>query len=116
MAKVEVKLKWNGDQNIKDMQFAMQKALIRSTNLIQSDAKLKSPVDKGNLRSSIVTMVEAFELIGVVSTNLEYAPYVEFGLKSNPNYPRQPYLRPALAENKANIRKIFIQEGSKVAV
>lgn len=136
MAKVEVKLQWNGDAKIKEMQFAMERALIRSVNLIQKDAKLKAPVDEGNLRASIVTMTDALGLIGIVSTNLEYAPYIEFGtgrfvaggrttpwVYKHPKYgfirtvghKAQPFLRPAKAENKENIRKIFIQEGSKVA-
>ena len=48
---------------------------------IESDAKHRVPVDTGRLRSSIKT--EKFGGIGRrVYTNVEYAPYVEFGTKS----------------------------------
>ena len=37
---------------------------------------------------------------GYVGSNLEYAGPVEFGIKDKPNYPRQPYLRPAVDYSK----------------
>ena len=113
MAKVEVKLKWFGDEKKIDIDKGVIAGLIRSTNLVQGAAKTLVPVDKGILRGSIVKAVEENKLEGTVSTNVEYAPYVELGLKSNPNYPRQPYLRPALFDNKDKIKKIFIKEGEK---
>jgi len=33
---------------------------------------------------------------GYIGSNLEYAGPVEYGRKDQPNYPRQPYLRPAV--------------------
>ena len=113
MAKVEVKLVWNGDAKKIDIDKGVIAGLIRSTNLVQTEAKVNVPVDEGTLRASIVKSVEENKLEGIVSTNVEYAPYVELGLKSNPNYPRQPYLRPALFDNKDKIKKIFILEGEK---
>jgi HK97 gp10 family phage protein len=134
MAIVKVKLEWNGEIEKEQMHQAMFRAMIRSTNLIQSKARLKSPVDEGNLRASIVTMVDKLGLIGIVSTNLEYAPFIEFGTgrfvaggRSTPwvyKHPKygfirtvghkaQPFLRPSLAESEEAIRKIFISEGSK---
>jgi len=48
---------------------------------IESDAKHRVPTDTGRLRSSIKT--EKFGGVGrKVYTNVEYAPYVEFGTKS----------------------------------
>lgn len=48
---------------------------------IESDAKHRVPTDTGRLRSSIKT--EKFGGVGRrVYTNVEYAPYVEFGTKS----------------------------------
>ena len=37
---------------------------------------------------------------GYVGSHLEYAGPVEFGIKDKPNYPRQPYLRPAVDYSK----------------
>jgi len=113
MAKLDVKLVWDGDAKKTDINIGVIKALIRSTNLVQANAKVLVPVDKGILKGSIVKSVENNKLEGRVSTNLEYAPYVELGLKSNPNYPRQPYMRPALFDNKDKIESIFIKEGEK---
>lgn len=113
MAKVEVKLKWNGDNKKVDINKGVIAGLIRATNLVQTEAKVNVPVDEGTLRASIVKAVENNKLEGTVSTNVEYASYVELGLRSNPNYPRQPYLRPALFDNKSKIKKIFILEGGK---
>jgi HK97 gp10 family phage protein len=66
--------------------------------MVQNRARQLAPVDTGRLRSSIVSKVtqstgsaEAIE----VGTNVEYAPYVEFGTR---HMRAQPFLRPALAE------------------
>jgi len=116
MSNVEIKLQWNGDAKKVDINNGVIGGLIRATNLVQSTAKTLvpvAPVNGGTLRGSIVKTVENNKLEGVVSTNVEYAPYVELGLKSNPNYPRQPYMRPALFDNEDKIQKIFILEGKK---
>ena len=56
---------------------AMEQACI----LVENEAKIKCPVDNGLLRNSITHYIEdnPNELVGVVGTNVEYAPYVEFG-------------------------------------
>lgn len=53
---------------------------------IESSAKEYAPVDMGALRSSIKTG-KFGELGREVYTNLEYAPYVEFGTKSRVDVP-----------------------------
>ena len=110
---VETKLDWYGESQKKSTNKGVIVALTRSINLVQSSAKTIVPVDKGVLRDSIVKQVDPVSLSATAGTNMEYAPYVEFGLKSNPNYPIQPYLRPALKDNKANIKKICIKELGK---
>ncbi len=110
---IDTELDWYGDIKKKAVNIATIKALTRSSNLVQADAKSKVPVDTGNLKVSIVTPVKKAELIATDSPNIEYAPYVEFGLRSNPSYPKQPYMRPALNENIKNIKKIFIDEEEK---
>ncbi|MFA5165413.1 MAG: hypothetical protein WC481_07615 [Candidatus Omnitrophota bacterium] len=42
----------------------------------------------------------AEEKTGYVGSNLEYAGAVEYGRRDMPNYPRQPYLRPAIDYSK----------------
>ena len=117
-----LKLEKLGDLDVTE---ALEKACL----LVENDAKKKVPVDTGNLRSSITHEVNGNE--GIVGTNVEYAPYVEFGtgLFSSQGDGRtdvpwryqdasgqwhttsgqqpQPYLQPALQSNKGKIKKIF---------
>lgn len=53
----------------------------KATLLVQRDAKILSPVDSGRLRSSIVPEVrtEGKQVMGVVGSNVVYAPYMEVG-------------------------------------
>lgn len=59
----------------------MEKAVGRQTKMVQGKAKLLCPVNDGELRNSIKTMVERREdrITGIVYTNKKHAPYVEFG-------------------------------------
>ena len=100
--------------------------------LVERSAKMKAPKDTGALRRSITSKVDG--LTGIVFTPLEYAPYVECGTglfaengagrKDVPwNYQDdkgewhstrgqkpQPFMRPALNENRTEIIRI-IKEG-----
>ena len=101
--------------------------------LVENDAKLKCPVDTGQLRSSITHRIEG--TTGIVGTNVEYAPYVEYGTGKharNGNGRQTPwaykdpktgeliwtagsraanggigFLEPALLENEQAIIKLF---------
>jgi HK97 gp10 family phage protein len=108
---------------------ALQTGINQSVKKIQADAKLLAPVgDNGQLRNSIQANVETRNgsPVGVVSTNLHYAPYVEFGTgqrgeassappkwDGNLNYrqdwagmPAQPFMFPAAQQNKGVIPEI----------
>ncbi len=97
--------------------------------LVERDAKLLCPVDTGNLRGSIHTDVEntAQGAEAIVYTNVDYAPYVEYGTgeKGDPSVshrlgwkgsPPHPFMRPALAFNRdsGNIRRVVAAEVRKV--
>lgn len=64
--------------NIKE---TSKKALEIGAKKIQKNAKYLAPVDTGHLRNSIKTKSEITKkgANAQVFTNLEYAPYVEFG-------------------------------------
>lgn len=64
--------------NVKE---SARKGIERGAKKIQKNAKLLTPVDTGTLRNSIKTKSEitAEGAEAQVYTNLEYAPYVEFG-------------------------------------
>lgn len=109
----------------------VERAINQGTLLVESSAKQMAPKDTGALQNSIMSSVEVANeaVIGYVSTNLEYAPYVEYGTglfaeggngrqsswiyedddgkkhKTSGQHP-QPFMRPALNENKQNILKV----------
>lgn len=98
--------------------------------MVEADAKRKAPKDTGALRRSIESKVEnkGNEVEGIIFTPLNYAPYVEFGTglfaekggrtnvpwvyvdakgqghRTSGQHP-QPFLRPALNENRDRIIK-----------
>lgn len=110
----------------------VEAALGTACALVEAAAKQKAPKGKtGELRRSITSKVENME--GVVYTPLEYAPYVEYGTglfaenggrtdvpwsyqddegewHTTSGMPPQPYMRPALNENREQILRL-IKEG-----
>ena len=101
--------------------------------LVEGAAKENAPKDTGALRRSIESEVESSNngVVGIVFSPLEYAPYVEFGTglfaekggrKDVPGAYKddktgeliftkgqkpQPYLRPALHNNREKITEIL---------
>ncbi|MDE5781487.1 MAG: HK97 gp10 family phage protein [Lachnospiraceae bacterium] len=67
-------VKNNAYQELKD-------EISKQTELIATDARSLCPVDTGHLRESIQTRIveNKNEITGEVFTDIEYAPYVEFG-------------------------------------
>ncbi|MDE7433181.1 MAG: HK97 gp10 family phage protein [Lachnospiraceae bacterium] len=59
----------------------IEKAVWKGIQTVRAEAVLLCPVDTGELRSSIKTNIEVSSdtVFGIVYTNKEYAPYVEFG-------------------------------------
>jgi len=78
----------------------IKKELKKKGLKVVRESKRQAPVDTGRLRSSITLQVINTNTLPkvVVGTNVEYAPYVEFGTV---NRPPDPYLRPALQRLKA---------------
>lgn len=109
----------------------IEEALGKACALVEASAKRNAPKGTGELRRSITSEVEGNT--GVVFTPLHYAPYVEFGTglfaenggrqdvpwcyqddkgewhTTSGQHP-QPYMRPALDENREEIIRI-IKEG-----
>ena len=115
-------------------QKALRTGLFQATKKVQGDAKDLAPVaqiDGGTLRNSIQASVEerGGKVVGKVSTNVHYAPYVEFGTgqrgEASPSPPKydgnlsyrqdwagmaaQPFLFPAAQQNKSLVPKIIAQ-------
>ena len=121
--------KFDNLQNI-DLEIPLTKACL----LVEGDAKKRCPVDTGQLRQSITYEVKGNT--GVIGTNVEYAPYVEYGTgiyavggngRQTPwsfqdaegNWHRtvgqhpQPFLEPALLENENDILDLIEKEIKK---
>lgn len=107
-------------------------AVGKACALVERSAKQKAPKGNGELRRSITSKVETdgTDVTGTVFTPLEYAPYVEFGTglfaeeggrkdvpwhyqddegewHSTSGMKPQPYMRPALNENREQIKRIL---------
>ena len=107
-------------------------AMGKACALVERAAKEKAPKGSGELRRSITSEVvkNADGIQGVVFTPLEYAPYVEYGTglfaeeggrldvpwnyqddegnwHSTSGQKPQPYMRPALNENREEIKRLF---------
>lgn len=126
--KILAKLEKTGDEE------TINQTLGRACALVERSAKEKAPKGSGELRRSITSKVENHQ--GIIFTPLEYAPYVEFGTglfaedgngrKDVPWHYKddkgewhttsgmnpQPFMRPALDENREEIIRI-IKEGIK---
>lgn len=106
-------------------------AVGKACALVERKAKEKAPKDTGALRQSITSKVEKNngDTVGTVFTPLEYAPYVEFGTglfaesggrsdvpwcyqddegnwHTTSGQKPQPFMRPALNENREEILRI----------
>lgn len=107
----------------------LEKATQKATINVARGAKQNAPVDTGRLRSSIHRTSN--RLNGTVFTNVEYAPYIEFGTgskvdvpegledyamqfkgegKRQVNLPAQPFLFPAWEA----VRPEYIKEVKKI--
>jgi HK97 gp10 family phage protein len=95
-----------------EIQSALERGLLAASIFVQGDAKKRVPVDTGLLRGSITHRVILKDgvVIGQVGTLTEDGPYVEFG---SSRQKAQPFLTPALTENKTTISNIITKELKK---
>ena len=132
--RVSVSTSIANSRNLNSINDALISGVSTAAMLVQGSAKNKAPVDSGTLRQSIradKAKIQGENVTATVSTNLEYAPYVEFGTGSrgqstNTNTEvevsyrsdwrgnkAQPFLWPALRENRNNSIKIIREEVRK---
>jgi HK97 gp10 family phage protein len=124
-------------QRIEDMlnTRGLERAMGKACAIVERDAIKKAPKGAGDLRRSIQSRVEndGHEVVGIIFSPLEYAPYVEYGtglfaesggrtdvpwvycddegnFHSTSGMKPHPYMRPALNENREKILEI-IKEG-----
>ena len=83
-----IELQKKMDQMVKDVHGEpILNAMRDSTLQLQRDARIFAPVNIGRLQSSIVPAIRATPdtVEGVVGTDVDYAPYMEFGTR--PHFP-----------------------------
>lgn len=109
-----------------------ESAIKKACAIVERSAKQKAPKGTGELRRSITSKVEVNgdSLEGIIFTPLEYAPYVEYGTgihaeesgrsdvpwcykddegnwHTTYGMPPQPYMRPALDDNREEIIRVL---------
>lgn len=120
-----VRRKGTLEAKLAKFQNGQKRGLILSGQLVAQRATQKAPIDKGRLKRSIAEgmprQIRPFAFVIDVGTNVEYAPYQEFGTgdkaedpsqskdPSRPGIPPHPYLRPALRESKRDIVTILVK-------
>ena len=118
-------------EDLIDMQ-KLEQTMGKACAIVERSAQQKAPKDTGALRRSITSKIEVVDdsIVGIVFTPLEYAPYVEYGTglfaeeggridvpwnyqddkgewHSTSGQKPQPYMRPALEENREKIKRLF---------
>ena len=85
-----------------------------ATLMVQRDAKIAAPVDTGRLRASITPEVtlEGPDVIGIVGSNVVYAPFQELGTK---HIKPKRFLQGAFDKNEERIVK-RIERGIEEAI
>lgn len=64
------------------------------------------PVDTSATQNSIKPHIESADenrVIDEVGPETNYAPFIEYGVASKPNYPIQPFVRPAAQEDMGKV-------------
>lgn len=73
------------EDNTKEMQRLFRKAIAAALEEMglagERFAKQEAPVDTGRLRNSITHVIDTGEQAVYIGTNVEYAPYQEFGVR-----------------------------------
>lgn len=95
----------NSGEFLKAEKEALQRALEKIGLTAEAHAKKECPVDTGRLRNSISHTTD--EDSAYIGTNVEYAPYVEFGTSKTS---AQPFLRPAATEHSSQYKEILKNE------
>lgn len=109
MAQIEVKVTSHRQEAIDLKNEAVARALEKMGLVAERYAKEYAPVDTGRLRNSITHEASPDEGAVYIGTNVEYAPYQEFGTRYQSG---TPFLRPAV-ENHLDEYKAIVESELK---
>lgn len=105
MAKVEVEIDDNSDEINQNMDAAIERGLIAVGMTAETYAKeYCTAVDTGRLRGSITHSVVSEEKSVYIGTNVEYAPYIEYGHHS---YAGLHFIKKAASNHSAEYKKLI---------
>ncbi len=95
------------EAGLRELEKAVREKLQALAELVVSEAKIRCPVDTGNLRNSI-TWGEV-ENGYIVGSHVEYAPYQELGFHHyrSGRFIQNPYLLPGLRAALERVRNIL---------
>ena len=103
----DIKLESHKDEAIELKNEAIGRALEIIGLVAERYSKGYAPVDTGRLRNSISHQVSEEEEAVYIGTNVEYAPYQEFGTRFQRG---TPFLAPALDNHMAEYKSIVENE------
>lgn len=92
----------NADKVLQEFERQKQRGLKAIGQTAVAYAKKDTPVDTGRLRNSEDFRVQYDEVY--IGTNVEYAPYIEFG---HHDYPAQHFLKNAAANHAEEYKNIL---------
>ena len=115
----------NSDEVLKAFEEQVERGLekigLQAERHAKENITKNGTVDTGLLRNSVSHTVDTSEKAVYIGTNVEYAPYVEYGHKQevgryvpaigkrlkNPHVPAKPFLRPAAAEHNDEYKRLM---------
>jgi HK97 gp10 family phage protein len=112
----DVEFKSNAKEILSAEEKAVKVALTKIGMIVERDTKAETPVDTGNLRNSFTNDVRASEKAVYIGSNVEYAPYIEYGHRygtSGNFYAGKHMLQNAINNNQKTIKNIIEQELGK---
>lgn len=106
--KVDIKGLQNALKKIELSESDMINLIGAGSYVINNAQRLRVPVRTGATKTSIKShIVESSKerVEDEVGPETVYAPNIEYGRQDMPNYPIQPFIRPSVEGNEANIRR-----------
>ena len=89
----------------RDLEVKLEQGVAKATQYCLDYAKQICPYDTGYLSNNIYSEVNGLE--GCIYTNVEYAPYVEYGTSKQKE---QPFMHPSINDNVDIIKRIIEEE------
>ena len=105
--KVESKLDEINQQADQQIIKALKTIGLKAESYAKKSLTEQHAVDTGRLRNSVTHDVDTEEMAVYVGTNVEYAPYIEFGTYGGKRMKPRPYIRPSIENHMDEYRQII---------